>query len=218
MTNTTFTIEQIQQHNTAADCYLLINSNVYDVTAYENEHPGGAQRIISYCGKDATIAFQNQGGEGQHSQVANNLLNSFQVGALTTSSAVAVVNDPIDNNGLYALLPGLERYPFVIPTTIVWITIIIVVLLLRQLLPNQLTRPKLLRALSILLFVIFSCLAVGGTILTVYGRFKLFNWNTIQIHAFLGYSLVLVGLTHAVLHRRELWIYVTRWKKSANVQ
>lgn len=36
----TFTREEVAQHNNEKDAYLIINSKVYDVTSYVNEHPG----------------------------------------------------------------------------------------------------------------------------------------------------------------------------------
>ena len=67
----------VLSHNSKSDCWLIINSNVYNVTSYINKHPGGAFAIISYCGKDATEPFTKI-----HSQGAWNILNDFLVGQL----------------------------------------------------------------------------------------------------------------------------------------
>ncbi len=81
-TNVKLTASEVAKHNTESDCYMIINSKVYDVTTYLPYHPGGAYRIIQYCGKDGTVAFDTKGGEGQHSNRAGNDLSSLYVGDL----------------------------------------------------------------------------------------------------------------------------------------
>jgi cytochrome b involved in lipid metabolism len=63
--NIILTLSEVAKHSTAADCWMIVNGKVYAVTNYESMHPGGAQRIISFCGKDATAAFDSiKGGTG----------------------------------------------------------------------------------------------------------------------------------------------------------
>lgn len=52
----TYTLAQVALHGSAADCWTVVNGKVYNVTAWENQHPGGAARIIGMCGIDATAA------------------------------------------------------------------------------------------------------------------------------------------------------------------
>mgnify|MGYP006339275305 FL=1 len=77
------TLSEVAKHNTESDCYMIVNSKVYDVTAYLPYHPGGASRIIQYCGQDGTQALETKGGEGQHSNRAGNDLSSLFVGDLS---------------------------------------------------------------------------------------------------------------------------------------
>lgn len=49
--------EEVAQHNTKDDCWVIIHGKVYDVTEFLPEHPGGPSIIIKYAGKDATKAF-----------------------------------------------------------------------------------------------------------------------------------------------------------------
>ena len=74
--------QEVATHNSIQDCWLIINQNVYDVSNFVAIHPGGAYRIIPYCGQDATQAFATQGGEGQHPTSAYNQLETFQIGTL----------------------------------------------------------------------------------------------------------------------------------------
>ncbi len=76
--NPSFTAQQIAAHNTASNCWVIMNSKVYNITSYIPNHPGGTGTITPYCGKDAASAF----GSISHSQNANNLLASFFVGNL----------------------------------------------------------------------------------------------------------------------------------------
>ncbi|MFA5184718.1 MAG: cytochrome b5-like heme/steroid binding domain-containing protein [Patescibacteria group bacterium] len=74
---------EISRHNSAKDCWLLIDNKVYDVTASIASHPGGAQMIISFCGREASEAFNTKGGGGEsHSQKARTMLADYYLGDL----------------------------------------------------------------------------------------------------------------------------------------
>ncbi len=82
-TQKTFTSTDVATHNKPQDCYLIIHGNVYNVTNFLDQHPGGTDVILPYCGKDATQAFETQGGRrGTHSQSARSLLAQYQIGVL----------------------------------------------------------------------------------------------------------------------------------------
>ncbi|MFA6909226.1 MAG: cytochrome b5-like heme/steroid binding domain-containing protein [Patescibacteria group bacterium] len=72
-------------HRTSSDCWLIISNQVYNATSYISRHPGGANQIIPYCGKDATTAFTTQGGQGSHSSTATNQLTALRIGSLGQS-------------------------------------------------------------------------------------------------------------------------------------
>lgn len=83
VTGTNITMDQVAQHNNSNDCWVIISNKVYNVTSYINIHPAGPEKIIPYCGKNATTAFDTKGGKGSHSQEAQNLLNTYYVGNLS---------------------------------------------------------------------------------------------------------------------------------------
>ncbi len=62
--------------------WIIISKSVYNVTEFIPKHPGGAERIIALCGKDATEAFDTQDGEGSHSSTADSLKQDYLIGSL----------------------------------------------------------------------------------------------------------------------------------------
>lgn len=51
------TFQDVSAHNSKNDCWVIIHDQVYDVTSFLPEHPGGSAIIMKYAGKDATKAF-----------------------------------------------------------------------------------------------------------------------------------------------------------------
>ena len=58
------TIAEVAKHNTPSDCWFIVQNKVYNVTGFLRLHPGGADQIIPYCGKDGSQAFLTRGGLG----------------------------------------------------------------------------------------------------------------------------------------------------------
>ncbi|RKP22592.1 cytochrome b5-like heme/steroid binding domain-containing protein, partial [Syncephalis pseudoplumigaleata] len=59
-----FTEQQVAEHTSENDCWVVIHGKVYDVTGFLNEHPGGRKVIMNAAGTDATRqfdAFHNAG-------------------------------------------------------------------------------------------------------------------------------------------------------------
>ena len=81
-TSQQLTSDLVASHNTANDCWIIVQNKVYSVSSYLTQHPGGADRIIPYCGQEATQAFVTRGGSGSHSQNAYNILGAYYVGEL----------------------------------------------------------------------------------------------------------------------------------------
>ena len=80
----TLSLSEVAKHNQASDCWQAISGNVYDFTSYLDQHPAGAEIMITYCGKDATQAYDTKGGQGDsHSGKAERMLPTYFVGRLT---------------------------------------------------------------------------------------------------------------------------------------
>jgi len=53
-----YTWEEIQKHNKDGDCWVVIRDQVYDVSKFMVDHPGGKESILLYGGADATEQFE----------------------------------------------------------------------------------------------------------------------------------------------------------------
>jgi cytochrome b involved in lipid metabolism len=59
--NRKITPEELAQHATAKDCWFVIDGIVYDVTKYQDTHPGGNAVMVEHAGKDCTPNFEDIG-------------------------------------------------------------------------------------------------------------------------------------------------------------
>jgi len=50
-------VAEVKLHNKASDCWIIIDSVVYDVTKFLNAHPGGKGPLLAFAGADATQYF-----------------------------------------------------------------------------------------------------------------------------------------------------------------
>lgn len=73
---------EVKLHSVAGNCWSIINGNVYDLTSFVQNHPGGVGAISALCGKDGTASFANQHGQ---SSKPNNILNGLLLGSLGAS-------------------------------------------------------------------------------------------------------------------------------------
>ncbi|KAL7021656.1 hypothetical protein ACKWTF_011976 [Chironomus riparius] len=73
-----FTIAEVSAHNTRDDLYMIIDDNVYDLTKFAAEHPGGEEILIEYAGKETTESFNDIG----HSQDAKELMKKYHIGTI----------------------------------------------------------------------------------------------------------------------------------------
>jgi cytochrome b involved in lipid metabolism len=69
----------VAQHNSASDCWSAISGNVYDLTAWIPQHPGGSGVIENMCGRDGTRSYN---GQHQGDATADAVLTGFLVGPL----------------------------------------------------------------------------------------------------------------------------------------
>ena len=72
------TLAEMQEHNTVESLWISIHNQVYDVTEFLDEHPGGEEVLIDQAGRKATEAFEDVG----HSDDARELMEQYHIGEL----------------------------------------------------------------------------------------------------------------------------------------
>ena len=82
-TETTISLADVANHNTPDDCWTTVDGNVYDVSSFVSQHPGGAEKISQVCGIDATVIFGRMHGSNDNAKAA---LASLQIGVLVSDS------------------------------------------------------------------------------------------------------------------------------------
>ncbi|KAG5334513.1 CYB5 protein, partial [Acromyrmex charruanus] len=74
-----FTRAEVEKHSeTSKDTWIIIHNNIYNVTSFLNEHPGGEEVLLEQNGQDATEAFEDIG----HSTDARQMMESYKIGEL----------------------------------------------------------------------------------------------------------------------------------------
>jgi len=97
---TEYTVDEIAQHNTADDCWMTFNDNVYDFTTVLDWHHN-YQDITSWCGEDMTVAFETKDGIGRdhkpssYAMLADYLLGPFLLqGTVVEEVIVETIIEP----------------------------------------------------------------------------------------------------------------------------
>jgi cytochrome b involved in lipid metabolism len=78
----TLNSQEVAKHNSANDCWMIINGGVYDLTDFLNLHSGGSQFILEYCGQDGSVGFNTKDQTGSHSSRDLAILNQYYLGDL----------------------------------------------------------------------------------------------------------------------------------------
>ncbi|OHE92634.1 cytochrome b5-like Heme/Steroid binding domain-containing protein [Colletotrichum orchidophilum] len=82
----TFTRAEVEAHNSKKSCYVTIGSNVYDVTDFAQDHPGGAHLVYDYAGKDIDAILRDPTSH-PHSETAYEVLDESLVGFVINQKA-----------------------------------------------------------------------------------------------------------------------------------
>ncbi|KUJ10845.1 putative acyl-CoA dehydrogenase [Mollisia scopiformis] len=81
----TFTTQDVAAHNKPNDLYIVVDEDVYDLTQFQDEHPGGKKILTRVAGKDASKQFWKYHNEG----ILKKYKSKLQVGSLNTKKAAA---------------------------------------------------------------------------------------------------------------------------------
>ncbi|KAL2203580.1 hypothetical protein CC79DRAFT_1359670 [Sarocladium strictum] len=77
-TDTIYSLEQVAGHNQPDDAWIVIRGEVFNVSSYFDEHPGGRMVLEEVAGTDATEDFEYL----DHSNDARRIMRKFKVGDL----------------------------------------------------------------------------------------------------------------------------------------
>ncbi|KAF3398559.1 Ceramide very long chain fatty acid hydroxylase SCS7 [Penicillium rolfsii] len=92
----TFTPAEVESHNSAKSCFITIGRNVYDVTEFVEDHPGGGDLILDYAGKDVAEIMKDEISH-EHSEAAYEILTDYHVGFISSDASGKAKASGIDN-------------------------------------------------------------------------------------------------------------------------
>src|SRR5689334_20881887 len=78
-------ITDVASHKTAKSCYVTIGTKVYDITDFLGSHPGDADLILEYGGRDITNILKDEGSH-THSSAAYDVLDNCLIGFMVTKN------------------------------------------------------------------------------------------------------------------------------------
>jgi cytochrome b involved in lipid metabolism len=104
-------------HNTPSDCWIIASGNVYNITNFINQHPGGITSLAPFCGVDATSGLSGSAGSPRHkhSAYAYSLLNNYIIGSIGSliqpSSSSQIISSSTNPNNSGVPPSVLNTYP-----------------------------------------------------------------------------------------------------------
>ncbi|KAJ1923226.1 fatty acid alpha-hydroxylase [Tieghemiomyces parasiticus] len=84
----TFTADEVRVHNHAKSLWVTYQGQVYDITTFAPDHPGGIDYLLHFAGGDVEAAMKDPL-EHIHSESAYTMLKDYHIGILDTSSSQA---------------------------------------------------------------------------------------------------------------------------------
>ncbi|KAJ6111559.1 Cytochrome b5 [Penicillium sp. IBT 18751x] len=71
-------MKDVAAHKSKTDMWIVIHGQVFDITEYLQDHPGGADVLIETAGTDATAEYEDVG----HSEDAREIMQPYLIGVL----------------------------------------------------------------------------------------------------------------------------------------
>ncbi|RHZ55430.1 cytochrome b5-like heme/steroid binding domain-containing protein, partial [Aspergillus thermomutatus] len=77
-----YSLQDVSRHNTSKDLWVIIDKEVFDLTLFQAEHPGGDRILRKVAGKDATDEFLQY----HSASILARYRERLQVGVLTAET------------------------------------------------------------------------------------------------------------------------------------
>ena len=84
-----FSAEEVQQHSTEKDAWIIHRGKVYDVSEFLERHPGGKDILLAYAGQDVTV-LMTQEELHKHTTFAYGWLGKYLIGRLKDDVSIAL--------------------------------------------------------------------------------------------------------------------------------
>jgi cytochrome b involved in lipid metabolism len=75
-------LAEVARHNRRDSCWMAIDGQVHDFTAYLPSHPADPAVMLRHCGTEASRAFATKDAGRPHSPRAVKMLENYRIGEL----------------------------------------------------------------------------------------------------------------------------------------
>ena len=86
----TIPTHDVAYHNSEKSCYVTVGANVYNVTSFLRDHPGGGDLILEYGGKDISEIMGDEISH-LHSEAAYEILEGNLIGFVANEATIEAV-------------------------------------------------------------------------------------------------------------------------------
>lgn len=101
----TILTDDVKSRNTTKSCYVTRGTKVYDVTTFLEDHPGGADLIVDYGGKDVAEIMGDEISHS-HSESAYEMLDECLIGFIATDPIMKTVAQSEHPSNIVPLPPN----------------------------------------------------------------------------------------------------------------
>lgn len=101
----TLPTHDVASHNTEESCYVTVGANVYNVTKFLPDHPGGGELILKYGGKDVSEIMGDELSH-THSEAAYEVLNDCLIGFVANEATIEAVVEHDRPEDIVPMLPN----------------------------------------------------------------------------------------------------------------
>ncbi|KAF6217906.1 hypothetical protein HO133_006318 [Letharia lupina] len=101
----TIPTHDVASRNSERSCYVTVGANVYDVTSFLSDHPGGGDLILEYGGKDVSEIMGDESSHA-HSEAAYEILKESLIGFVANEATIKAVVEHDRPEDIVPMLPN----------------------------------------------------------------------------------------------------------------